>query len=185
MSRYPKTIDNGGGERLTFLALVREGGQDRLLVENSVSPGSGPPMHVHHLQDESLTVESGRIGWQVMGEEPRYAGPGETVAFERGVAHRFWNAGEDRLRCRGWVAPADNVEWFLTALFASTKENGGERPHPLDAAYLLTRYRSEFRLEVVPALVQRIVFPIQVLIGRLSGRYAKYRDAPEPVRRPA
>jgi len=27
------------------------------------------------------------------------------------------------------------------------------------------------------------VFPVQVAVGRLLGRYRKYADAPEPVRR--
>jgi hypothetical protein len=31
--------------------------------------------------------------------------------------------------------------------------------------------------------VQRIVFPVLVAIGTLLGRYRKYADAPEPVRR--
>jgi mannose-6-phosphate isomerase-like protein (cupin superfamily) len=180
VKRYPRTIDNGAGEELTFVEYDRD--RDRLLVENSVSPGSGPPMHVHHLQEESLTVLSGRLGYQVLGGEPVHVGPGETATFPRGTAHRFWNAGEGRLRCRGWVSPAHNLEYFLTAIYASTKEQGGQRPHPQDAAYLLTRYRSEFGMTVIPWFVQRFVFPIQIWMGRRSGRFEKYQDAPEPVR---
>ena len=36
-------------------------------------------MHTHWLQDEALTVVKGRIGYQVYGERPEYAGEGETV----------------------------------------------------------------------------------------------------------
>ena len=39
-------------------------------------------MHVHHYQGEVITVQQGRIGYQRLGEAPRFAGPGETVAFE-------------------------------------------------------------------------------------------------------
>jgi mannose-6-phosphate isomerase-like protein (cupin superfamily) len=183
LSRYPQTITNGGGEELTFLGHERRGSQDRLLVENSVTPGSGPPMHVHFLQEEALTVVSGRIGYQTDGGEARYAGPGETVVFAPGVMHRFWNAGEDQLHCRGFVSPPHNVEFFLSAIFESTRANGGERPHPMDAAYLLTRYRTEFALAGIPDFVRRFVFPLLVLVGRLTGRYRKYAGAPEPVRR--
>jgi hypothetical protein len=35
----------------------------------------------------------------------------------------------------------------------------------------------------IPAAVQRFVFPVLVAVGRLLGRYARYADAPEPVRR--
>jgi hypothetical protein len=35
----------------------------------------------------------------------------------------------------------------------------------------------------IPAPVQRFVFPVLVAVGRLLGRYTRYADAPEPVRR--
>ena len=180
---YPHTIDNGGGERLTFLRRVPGPNGDRLEVENVVSSGVGPPMHVHHYQTEALTVREGRIGWQRPGQAPQFAGPGETVVFPAGDAHRFWNAGSGDLRCTGYVEPADNIEYFLGEIFASTKRNGGARPDPLDAAYLARRYRSEFAMLVVPALVQRVVFPVVVAVGTLLGRYRRYAGAPEPVRR--
>ena len=35
----------------------------------------------------------------------------------------------------------------------------------------------------IPAVVQSVVFPVQVLVGRLLGKYKKFADAPEPVTR--
>ncbi len=187
MSRfsYPHTINNGAGEQLTFLCPVPGARGDRLLVENVVKAGSGPPMHVHHFQDESLTVTKGRIGYERRGEAPKFAGPGETVFFAAGDVHRFWNAGPDDLECTGFVEPADNLECFLTELYASTRRAGGSQPNPFDAAFLAWRYRSEFDLAVVPAIVQRVVLPVQIALGRLLGRYDRYADAPEPIRRNA
>jgi len=180
---YPHTIDDGAGERLTFLRRISGPAGDRLEVENVVTPGSGPPMHVHHYQDEVVTVRTGRIGYQRLGEPPQFAGPGETVAFKAGEAHRFWNAGQENLVGAGYIEPADNIEYFLGALFESRKSSGGVRPNPLDVAFLIRRYRSEFGLAAVPAFVQRLLFPILVAIGTLTGRYGKYADAPEPVHR--
>ena len=182
---YPHTIENGAGERLTFLRRVPGSAGDRLEVENVVTPGAGPPMHVHHHQEEALTVQEGWIGYQRLGEPPQFAGPGETVAFKPGEAHRFWNAGEGELRCTGYIEPADNVEYFLTELYASTKRRGGARPDPFDAAFLARRYRSEFALSEIPAAVQRFIFPLQVAVGRLLGRYKRYAAAPAPARRRA
>jgi len=185
MSRYtyPHTIDNGAGERLTFLRRVPGAAGDRLEAENVVQPGAGPPMHVHHLQEEALTVREGRIGYQRLGGPEQFAGPGETVVFRPGEAHRFWNAGEGDLRCTGYVEPADNVEYYLTAIYDSMRRSGGARPDPFDAALLTRRYRSEFAMVEVPAAVQRFVFPVLVAAGRLLGRYGRYADAPEPVHR--
>ena len=180
---HPHTIDNGGGERLTFLRRLQGPHGERLEVDNTVAPGAGPPMHSHRYQTEALTVVQGRIGYQRLGQAPQYAGPGETVTFRPGESHKFWNAGQDELRCTGYVEPPDNIEYFLTELYASTKRNGGKRPDPFDAAFLMRRYRSEFAMLEIPAAVQRLVFPVQVAVGRLLGRYRKYADAPEPVRR--
>jgi len=182
-STYPHTIDNGAGERITFVRRVPGATGDRVEGENVTSPGAGPPMHVHHFQVESFTVTSGRLGYQRAGGPEQSAGPGETVTFAAGEGHRFWNPGPGDLVCTGYVEPADNVEFFLGALFASARQNGGTRPDPFDAAYLLSRYRREFALLEIPPFVVRFVFPLQVALGHLLGKYRKFADAPPPVRR--
>jgi hypothetical protein len=35
----------------------------------------------------------------------------------------------------------------------------------------------------IPAPVQRFLFPVVVAVGGLLGKYKRYADAPEPVRR--
>jgi quercetin dioxygenase-like cupin family protein len=183
ITQYPYTIDNGAGERLTFVGAGSDERGEYLEARNSVSPGSGPPMHVHHLQEEVLTVESGTMGWQRLGEEERVAREGESARFAPGEVHRFWNAGDDELVCTGFVRPPDNIEYFLTQIYASTRANG-RRPRLFDAAYLTTRYRSEFGMAEIPDPVQRFVFPVVVAVGRLFGRHRRFADAPEPVSRP-
>jgi len=178
---YPHVIENGGGERLAFNRRVPGTTGDRLEGENFFRPGAGPPMHVHHLQEEALTVVSGRIGYHRPGEPARFAGPGGMVVFKAGEAHKFWNAGQEELHCTAYIEPADNIEFFLGELFASTARNGGTRPGLFDLAFLITRYRSEFAMLEIPAAVQRIVFPIVVAIGHLLGKYSRFADAPEPV----
>jgi quercetin dioxygenase-like cupin family protein len=180
---YPHTIENGAGERLTFVRKVAGTTGDRLEGENVAQPGAGPPMHAHHLQEEVLTVRDGRLGYQRLGKPPQFAGPGETVTFGPGEAHKFWNAGEAELWCTGYIEPAYNVEYFLTEMFASMQRSGAGRPDPFDAAFLATRYRSEFEVLEIPAAVRRIVFPVLVAVGRLLGRYERYADAPPPARR--
>jgi quercetin dioxygenase-like cupin family protein len=183
VSDYPKTIDNGAGERLTFLEPSSDDRGEYQDVTNAVSPGAGPPMHVHHLQEEALTVESGTMGWQVQGGPEQTAGPAQTVTFAPGEMHRFWNAGDDELVCSGYVRPPDNLEYFLTQIYASMRATGGDRPRMFDAAYLLTRYRTEFGMAVPPAPVQRVLFPIVLAVGRLLGHHRRFAGAPEPISR--
>ena len=179
---YPKIIDNGTGEQLTFLRRYVKNDIEYMEAENLVKPGGGPPMHVHHLQDESFTVMEGLLAAQVMGEEPKYYRPGETVLFPQGVAHKFWNAGDSMLKCTGFVTPVYNLEFFLTEIFRSAKEGGNGRPKTFDAAFLLDRYRTEFDMLEIPWFVRKIIFPISIFTGRLKGLHKRYENAPAPVK---
>jgi hypothetical protein len=75
--RYPYTIANGHGEQLIFTGVTHEPDGDRLEADGVAEPGAGPPMHVHYLQEEAARVVTGRMGYQVLGQEPKFAGPGE------------------------------------------------------------------------------------------------------------
>jgi uncharacterized RmlC-like cupin family protein len=178
---YPYTIDNGHGELLTFTGLTQGPSGVRLGADGVAQPGAGPPMHVHYLQEEAARVVRGRLGYQVFGGQPQFAGPGELVVWPAGTPHKWWNAGSDELHMSGWCSPPHNVEFFLTTLFASTKANGGRRPGLFDAAFLATRYRNEFALLEVPAVVRRIVIPIVYAIGTVLGKYRKFKNAPAPL----
>jgi quercetin dioxygenase-like cupin family protein len=178
----PHTIQNCLGETLIFKELVKEPDGDRLLVENYVKPNSGPPMHVHHLQDEALTVVRGRIGYQVQGDEEKFAEVGETIVFERGVAHKFWNAGDDILHCTGWVKPANTIVFFLSSVFEAQNKSGNEQPEKFDGAYLLKRYASEYDMVEIPGFVKKVIIPITYFTGKILGKYGHFKNAPEPVR---
>ena len=167
--KYPYTVDNGSGELLTFTGVTTGPNGERLEADGIAQPGAGPPMHVHYLQAEGARVVRGRLGYQHPGGEPQFAGPGEEVVWPAGTAHKWWNAGTDELRLTGWCSPPDNIEFFLSTLFASTKANGGLRPGLFDAAFLATRYRTEFALLELPAVV-RHVDDSSCLFRRISSR---------------
>jgi quercetin dioxygenase-like cupin family protein len=181
--QFPHTIKNNHGETLVFKELLQEPDGDRLIVENYVTPNSGPPMHTHFLQEEALTVVRGKIGYQVKGQQPQYAGVGETVLFKRGVAHKFWNAGEDELHCSGWVKPANTMVFYLSSIYAAQNKSGSEQPEKFDGAYLLTRYAAEYDMDEIPTFVKKVILPVTYYIGKLLGKYKHFNDAPEPVKK--
>ncbi len=180
---YPHAIENCIGEKLIFKQLQPEPDGDRLLVENFVVPQSGPPMHTHWQQDESLTVLQGKIGYQVEGQAEQFAGVGETVLFTRGTPHRFWNAGEETLHCSGWIKPAHSIMFYLSAIYDAQNKSGKAQPEAFDAAYLLTRYASEYDMLEIPAFVKKTIIPMTYQLGRLLGKYRKFRNAPKPLQR--
>ena len=179
--QYPHKIINFHGEELTFESLEIENGVQKVIVRNRVQPGSGPPFHVHFKQDESLTVIEGRMGYQIYGEEEKFLEKGQTALFRRNEMHRFWNAGEEVLECTGWVKPANSLDYFLTGIYNSMNKAQKPEGDPFDSAFLITRYRSEYDLLVIPKFVKLVIMPITVVIGKLLGKYKHFADAPEPL----
>lgn len=179
---HPHTIENGHGESLTFLGLEEQAEGLTLLLENELAPGSGPPMHVHFQQEESLTVVEGQLGYEIPGQGEKVAGPGETVVFPAGTPHKFWAAGDQVLRCTGYVRPPHNVEYFLGEIYRSQRErNEDGRPDDFDAAYLLKRYGREYDMLEIPGFVKGVVFPMLRVVGSLSGKFERFAEGPEPV----
>jgi uncharacterized cupin superfamily protein len=179
---YPHVIESPFGEKLIFKTIETVNGEKRAIVDNEVQPGSGPPFHVHFKQDEFLNVTSGKMGYQVEGEEEKFLGPGESILFKRGQMHRFWNAGETVLKCTGWVQPANSFDYFITGIYESMNKAGKAEGDPFDSAFLMTRYKSEYDLKEIPGFVKSVIFPITVAIGKLLGKYKHFEDAPPPLR---
>lgn len=179
--QYPHTINNGHGEQITFLRLVEDSKGNWLEIEGIAEPNGGPPMHVHYKQDEGFTVVKGKVATQTMGEEPKYLGVGDSIEFKAGTPHKFWNSGNEPLHIRGWIKPANNVEYFLTELYKSTAKNGGNRPRTFDGAWLMKRYQSEFEMMELPAFVKKVVFPVSLFFGKMRGKHRKFEGAPLPI----
>ena len=179
---YPHTIVNCIGEKIIFHEVLKEPDGDKVLLENFVQPGHGPVMHTHFKQDELLEVVSGKLGYQIAGQEPQYAGPGESALFKRGTPHRFWNAGEEELHCTGWVKPANSIVFFLSALYAAQNKSGKSDTETFDGAWLMTRYASEYDLPGIPVIVKKGIMPIISIIGNLLGKYRKFDEAPQALK---
>ena len=178
-SKFPHTI-TGTGEKITFLRTFVKDGVETLEANIEVQPKAGPPMHTHYRQDESMTIISGTMAYEIQGEKVKYAYPGETIFVKAGIPHKFWNPGDDVLKCKGYVTPPDNFIYFITELYKSINENKG-RPAMFDGAFLLTHYKSEFGMHEIPAFVQKFLFPIVLFFGKLAGKHKKFGNAPVPL----
>jgi mannose-6-phosphate isomerase-like protein (cupin superfamily) len=183
MMKYnlPYTIENGLGEKIIFKEIINESDGDRVITEGICAPKGGPVMHVHYKQDECFTVRKGSMAYQVLGEEPVHLSIGQSAIFTRNIPHRFWNDGNEPLFIEGWIKPANSIIFFLSTLYSAQKKSGSGRPEIFDAAYLTVRYKSEYGNYAIPALVQKTIIPIVYFIGKLLGKYDKFRDAPIPL----
>ncbi len=175
---YPHTIENCVGEKLTFKKLEN----DKLIVEAYCQPQSGPAMHTHFKQDEELTVVSGKMGYQIPGEAPKFLSKGESILFKRGTPHKFWAERDEALHCHGWVAPANSLAFFLSAVYAAQNKSGKGQPEAFDSAFLLTKYTSEYDMPEIPSFIKKVIFPATVLVGKLLGKYPHFKDAPPALK---
>lgn len=178
--KFPHTIENCVGEKITFQKMDPSTGS--VLVDAYCKPGAGPAMHTHLRQDEELTVVSGKMGYQVLGGEIKFALPGQTVLFPKKTPHKFWAEGKEDLCLHGRIQPADNVVFFLATLYDAQNKSGKAAPDPFTGAYLLTRYKKEYDMPEIPKFVKNIIFPITVLIGKLTGKYKLLKNAPAPLK---
>lgn len=76
------------GGRYQIKARAESTGGALGLVEASLYKGFGPPLHVHHREDEGIYVMEGKIRFR-QGEEEFIGTPGTWVWGPRGVPHAF------------------------------------------------------------------------------------------------
>jgi mannose-6-phosphate isomerase-like protein (cupin superfamily) len=146
-------------------------GQVILIIEGSLPPRSnGPPPHVHFQQREEGLVQAGTLGARI-GEQTLVVQTGEDAAFPAGVVHSWWNAGETLLEFSGRVVPAVDLDQFLQALFAVLNASATDRPSIFYLAHVLWRHRGTQGVVTPPVAIQRILFPVVMLIGRVLGKY--------------
>jgi quercetin dioxygenase-like cupin family protein len=146
-------------------------GQVVLIVQGSLPAGSkGPPPHVHLREREEGRVQAGTLGAQI-GEQTLVVQTGGSAAFPAGVIHSWWNAGETVLEFNGRVIPAVDLDQFLQALFAVLNASATNRPSIFYLTHVLWRHRRTQAIATPPVAIQRILFPVVLLIGRVLGKY--------------
>ena len=170
---------NKNGEILIITKSGKETNGEITEFEGMDEPGIGPPMHVHFLQEEMIKVLRGSLRVKTPDKEFNLK-QGEEYLFEPGEAHEFWNNGNEQNHYSGYLKPSYNYEYIIENIYLSANEANDVKPGPFDAAYLLTKYKSEIDLLVIPTLVKKLVFPILYRLGKLTGKFKKYEDAPTP-----
>jgi mannose-6-phosphate isomerase-like protein (cupin superfamily) len=162
---------NHSGERLTLRRIKTEAGVEELRMTGSLpAHRQGPPLHIHFHEDEYVEVVSGALSALVDGN-PLVIKAGDPGHFPKGSTHRWWNEGDEELVLRGVVTPAVDLDQYLQAMFEVLNAGAPNRPPIFYMAHVLYRHRKTQAALVVPRAVQRILFPIVVLLGTVLGKY--------------
>ena len=159
------------GEVLFLSRTHLESGEEAIRIRGSLPPGGdGPPLHIHTRETERGTVLSGKLGAVVDGEE-MILEAGEEFVFPAGQAHTWWNAGDELLELDGMAYPAADLDRYLQAMFAVLNAGEAGGPSPFYAAHIARRHHATQYAVVMPKTLQRILFPVLVALGRLTGKY--------------
>lgn len=83
------------------------------VIEVTLGPGEGPPLHVHAREDEFFRVLSGRFGFWC-AEDYVELTEGGVIALPRGIPHRFQNVGAGEGSVMVIVTPGGFESFFPT-----------------------------------------------------------------------
>ncbi len=160
ISEVPVIRPSGEGEaiwyannRMTVKASAESTGGAYGLVEAWLPAGEGPPLHIHHREDEAFWVLEGDFSL-CCGERTFSAGPGAYVFLPREVPHGFVVEGNAPGRLLVLLVPGGSERYFIEAGRPAEAE-GLPPAGPLDFE-LLERVAGKFGMEFVgPPLTPR------------------------------
>lgn len=109
------------------------------VFEGVVPPGGGPPVHIHHNEDEIIHVIDGQYEFWLDGAVSR-KGAGSSMFLPRGVPHTFRVVGDRPGRSLTIVTPGGFEGFFLEAAAGDLRIP----EHMAQLAELAGRYGLEF-----------------------------------------
>ena len=187
MIKAGDTLENPvTGERLHFVKTAKDTDGEYVLVEVTIRPGGVvAAAHVHPHQDERFEIVSGRVTFELDGQEIT-ARPGDVILVPAGSAHKFWNAGDEEARFTTEVRPALQFEQLIETMFslaADGKTNRKGMPNPFRLAVIAKEHFDDVRLPFPPAFVQRLGLAVGAPLGRMLGYRPTYEPAalPQPA----
>jgi mannose-6-phosphate isomerase-like protein (cupin superfamily) len=167
-----------GGVLIKFLQTAAETNGALHLQEARYPPHSPvPPYHRHPRQDERFEIIEGELHFLIAGV-PHVVRAGEHIDVPKNAFHRAHNPHDTPVLAIWETRPALRTAEFFYAMNYAMR--GRARPRLVDAAAILTEYRTEFELAKPSPLVQRIVFGCLAPFGRRAP--PPRRSSPPPAR---
>ena len=124
------------------------------------------PARLHPRAEAHSEVVAGQADVTVRGESYTLL-PGESLTIEIGEAHSIRNSGTDTLVVRTTLRPPGEFEAAIRALYEAS---AGREPDLLAVAAVLSQYRADVRLAVVPWWLQRPLLSVLARISTVLGR---------------
>lgn len=139
------------GDIYRFLASGEDTDGRYALWHATVTPGGGPPSHIHTREAESFYVLEGEVTFYLEGDRRR-AGPGAFILVPIGTLHTFKNETSEPATMLITVSPAGLEKMFV--------ECGVSLPPGVTTAAPPTQEEIERLLSVAPKYGVEIVLPL-------------------------
>ena len=167
------------GEQVVVVTGTDETNGELGVYDLTVAPGGAVAgEHIHPHIEERFTVIKGKVGFRLDGVE-QIAPADETITISSGVAHDWWNAGDQVALVRIEVRPAARFEQLILNLFGLAndgKTNSKGMPNPLQLAILGKEFQDVIMFTSPPPLVQKIMFSVVAPIAGLLGYQGTYGE---------
>jgi mannose-6-phosphate isomerase-like protein (cupin superfamily) len=189
MSRFGDFYEN----RITGeLVVVLRGDEDSAPGESALAHLTVKPRgrvageHIHPRIRERFAVLSGTLGTRLNGIE-RELHADEEAAAAPGMAHDWWNAGDEDasvlVEVDGPREQAPRFEAMIATIFGLANDgrtNGKGLPSPLQLALLAQEFDDVIRFTSPPRALQRPLFSVLGALGRMRGLRATYPEYLDP-----
>jgi quercetin dioxygenase-like cupin family protein len=178
MSKAGQVIENPvTGERVVVRVGTEESEGGLLVADAYVRPGGAVTgEHVHPAIEEYFTVVRGRVGFRLDGRET-IAELGQRLRVPAGMAHDWWNAGEEEAHVTVEIRPGARFEEMIVNLFGLAqdgKTNAKGMPNLLQSALFASEFEDVMYFTKPPRAVQKVLFAVLAPIARTLGYRGSY-----------
>ena len=180
MSKAGDVVENPvTGERVVVRIGTEESGGELLVADAYVRPGGAVTgEHVHPAIEEYFTVVRGWVGFRLDGRES-IARPNVRLHLPAGVAHDWWNAGEEEARVVVEVRPGARFEEMIKNLYGLAQDGKTDAkgmPNLLQAALFAKEFEDVLWFTKPPRPVQKVLFTALAPVARFLGYRGSYPE---------
>jgi len=155
---FKKTAEDTNGELLEF----------EMVIEPAAN---GPPQHIHPGAEEQFDVLSGKLQAKISNETYHFRQK-DSFTVPPGVAHAWWNEGNEQARVRVRLKPATQMEDFFRTWYGLAKDgkmNDNGLPSIWQLAVTSKKYLDSVHLAKPSLFIQKILWgtlsPIAQILG--------------------
>jgi mannose-6-phosphate isomerase-like protein (cupin superfamily) len=165
-----KTIElKATGETITFIKSTADtNGQFVETLVTLPASGDGPPAHRHVFQTELFETIDGKLGLDC-GDKKVVLEPKQSFTVPTNTLHLCYSVDGKEIKFKATFTPVLSIEYLLTEMFAACNRKNSKDPSAFDACYILRQAKGEYYLGEFPPFVQKTIFPMTALFGKMFG----------------